>query len=241
MATTAPTTPVFGRTRWRRVGILLLPTFALVAALVVLVAKGALAVNLAVSGQPFILSATSISAPGGFVQYAMPSPIVRDYGAQISNEETAIGVTNLPTGGTATETNAGGSVYEADTVSVLKALDANHPVVISGLHQTVCAPMLPTPFPAFGMLVSLDASQAMADSLLVNAPAMFASSATFKGIQIGADAGAATGQSALSGLLSQAADSVTLTGVKQVATNTLAGSFTLNDLQLNASFVKSCS
>jgi hypothetical protein len=218
-----------GRTRWRRVGILLVPGLMLVGVLVVLVAKGALAVNLAVSGQPYVLSASSITADG-FLQYAAPNAISKDYGLQISAEEAAAGVTNIPTGGTPTQT-AGGQTYEADTVSVLKN------ATISDLHQTICAPVLP--FGMGGMLVSLDASSASSPSMTVDAPALYANAATFSGIQIGADTGVASGGPA-NGLLSRAADSVTLTGVQQVATNTEAASFSLHGLQLNASFVGSC-
>jgi hypothetical protein len=220
-----------GRTRWRRVGILLLPAFALVATLVVLVAKGALAVNVAVSGQPFVLSATTIDATGGFTQYALPNPVGSGYGPQISAEEATVGVTNIPSGGTPT-TTASGQTYEADTVSVLKG------VTIDGLHQTICAPMIPGL--GVGMLVSLDATSATSDAMTVDAPALYADSATFSGIQIGADLGAVSGGTN-NGMFSQAANSVHLAGVNQVATNTEAAAFTLNGLKLNASFVSSCS
>jgi hypothetical protein len=60
--------PGFGRTRWRRFGLLMLLSVGLTAGMVGLVANGALAVGFNVSGQNFKVSADKLVATG-FVQY----------------------------------------------------------------------------------------------------------------------------------------------------------------------------
>jgi len=60
--------PGFGRTRWRRFGLLMLLSIGLTAGMVGLVANGALAVGFNVSGQNFKVSADKLVATG-FVQY----------------------------------------------------------------------------------------------------------------------------------------------------------------------------
>ena len=60
--------PSFGRTRWRRFGLLMLLSGGITAGMVGLVANGALAVGFNVSGQNFKVSADKLVATG-FVQY----------------------------------------------------------------------------------------------------------------------------------------------------------------------------
>ena len=60
--------PGYGRTRWRRFGLLMLLSGGISAGLLVMVANGALAVGFSVSGQQFKVSADKLVATG-FVQY----------------------------------------------------------------------------------------------------------------------------------------------------------------------------
>jgi hypothetical protein len=60
--------PGFGRTRWRRFGLLMLLSGGVSAGMLALVANGALAVGFSVSGQQFKVSADRLDATG-FVQY----------------------------------------------------------------------------------------------------------------------------------------------------------------------------
>lgn len=60
--------PGFGRTRWRRFGLLVLLCGGITTGMVVMVANGALAVGFNVSGQNFKVSADKLVATG-FVQY----------------------------------------------------------------------------------------------------------------------------------------------------------------------------
>ncbi len=218
-----------GRTRWRRVGILFLPAMLVVAVMVVLVAKGAFAVNIAISGIPFKLSATQMTGQG-FVQYAQPDAV--------SNADLLAGSGYAD----AVQKGTDGKTYVADTVTVLQKAQ------ITGLDQTICAPLLsylPDIFPLkkYSLLVRIKAGSGDtavdASTMVVNSPAMTADQAIFSQIQIGADLGAALGTTP-NGNFAQKADAVTLKGLHQVAVNTTASSFTLPDLDLGAHFVTAC-
>ncbi len=207
---------VVGRTRWRRFTILFAPALAAIGLMVYGVLTGVVAISLAWSGIPFKLSASNMSG-SGFVQYA-----------------TVDAVTNpnsmLPAASTQT---VGGKVYDADTVTVLNS------ATISDLHQTVCVPIT-----LGNLLVTIDAGgpgypAASASGLVVNAPLLTASKATFTNINIGQDLGQATG-GANSGLFSQAAESVSIDGLNQVAVATSAGTFVLPGLTLSATFTATC-
>ena len=65
--------PGFGRTRWRRFGLLMLLSGGVSAGMLALVANGALAVGFSVSGQQFKVSADRLEATG-FVQYGNVDP-----------------------------------------------------------------------------------------------------------------------------------------------------------------------
>ena len=62
------TSPGYGRVRWRRFGIILLPAAIVAAVLIGLTAKGAVAASFSVSGQQFIVTATKLTGTG-FEQY----------------------------------------------------------------------------------------------------------------------------------------------------------------------------
>lgn len=62
------TSPGYGRVRWRRFGIILLPAAIVAAVLIGLTAKGAVAASFSVSGQQFVVTATKLTGTG-FEQY----------------------------------------------------------------------------------------------------------------------------------------------------------------------------
>lgn len=233
--------PMFGRTRWRRVGILFVPALALVAVLIVLIAKGALAFNFAISGVPFTLSADSMTGDN-FVQYGFPDQVTQtqpNADALIRGGEHAIGLPLLAAGSAAQ--SGGGHTYVADTVTSL-----DNPR-ITNLNQVICAPVgnIVSDLMGINLRVTIKAGTvsghpAAANHLTVQAPGLVADSATFTGMAIGADAGYALG-GAKNGLFSQAADTVNISGLHQLAVGTEAGTFTLPNLALQASFTTDCS
>ena len=220
---------VLGRTRWRRFALLFTPAVFLVGVLMFMLMTGALAVSFAMSGIPFKLSASTLQGQG-FVQYAQPD--------QVTNFASGLLLPKPPNppGGNATG-QAAGHTYVADTVQEIGSAD------ISNLHQTVCGP-LPGPLAALGnLVVTIDAGNAgtpaHANTLVVNAPSLAATSATFNNIQIGEDRGVALG-GAPDGNFAQTATSVTIQGLNQVAIGTSAGTFTLPNLHLGAGFIGTC-
>ncbi len=58
-----------GRTRWRRFAVIMVPSLAAIAAVVVLTAEGAIAASFSISGQQFEVSADSLTGTG-FQQFA---------------------------------------------------------------------------------------------------------------------------------------------------------------------------
>jgi len=203
---------VIGKTRWRRFTILFAPALAVIGLMVYGVLTGVVAVSFAISGMPFKLSASNMSGDG-FVQYAAVD--------SVTNAGPAI----------PTASKAGNNV--ADAVTVLGSAQ------ISNLHQTVCVG-LPT---GGNLLVTIDAggngNPATASNLVVNAPLMTASDATFTNINIGQDLGTASGGTA-DGLFSQAASHVSINNLNQLAVSTSAGTFTLTGLTLSSTFVATC-
>lgn len=232
---------VHGRTRWRRVWVLLAPALGIVAVMMYLVATGVLALSLAISGMPFRLSATTLSG-SNFIQFAAPTEVTNPgAGLLVGGELATNGIT---TPGSPSQVNTLDSkTYLADTITLLQGAS------IVGLHQTVCAPLAPTflGFSVPDLQVTIDASgTATADHLTVQAPALTATSAVFNNIIIGEDTATALSGygypaiSGTSGLFSQSADSVTISGLTQIAVGTEAGTFTLPGLTLSASFVSAC-
>jgi hypothetical protein len=62
------TSPRYGRVRWRRFGVVMVPAALVAAVLVTLTAKGAVAASFSVSGQQFTVTANSLKGTG-FEQY----------------------------------------------------------------------------------------------------------------------------------------------------------------------------
>ena len=115
----------FGRTRWRRFGILLAPAFTAVAVMMYLVAAGVIAVSFSFSGIPFTLNADNMSG-NGFVQYATVIPTTNTP----TQSRTAALVNELSPGSSIT--GPGPATYDASTVTVL------HDGTIKNLDQTIC-------------------------------------------------------------------------------------------------------
>jgi hypothetical protein len=232
---------IHGKTRWRRAWVLLTPAFGVVALMMYLTASGVLALNLAISGMPFKLSATTLSG-SNFIQFAAPTEVTNPAAGLLVNGELA--TNSITTPGSSSQVNTlNGNTYLADTITLMQGAS------IVGLHQTVCAPLAPA-FLGFSipdLQVTIDASgTATADHLTVQAPALKATSATFTNIVIGQDTAGALSDfgypaiSGTAGLFSQAADSVSISGLTQIAVGTEAGTFTLPGLTISASFVGSC-
>jgi len=230
---------ITGKTRWRRVWIILTPAVGISVLMMYLVATGVLALTLAISGMPFKLSATTLSG-NNFIQFATPTQVTNPNATALVTGELATNGVTTP--GVAGQVNtADNNTYLADTITLLQGAS------IVGLHQTVCAPI---PLPGFSpgdLQVTIDATgTATANSLLVQAPALKATSAVFTNIVIGEDTAQALSSfgypaiSGTAGLFSQAADSVVISGLTQIAVGTEAGTFTLPGLTLSASFVSSC-
>ena len=218
--------PVYGKTRWRRFMIVLGPAFGVVALLMYLVATGVIAVSFAISGIPFKLSASTLSVTG-FVQYATVDPVTNSSSGPL-----------LPAG--SSQTGSDSKLYDAATVTVLATAS------IADLHQTVCAP-IPAPLSLLlsdkNLLVTIDAggggNPATASNLVVDSPLETATDASFTNINIGQDLGNALG-GANNGSFAQAAQSVNITGLNQLAIGTSAGTFDLKGLSLSATFVSAC-
>jgi hypothetical protein len=62
--TTHPGTPALGRVKWRRFAIILLPAAAIAGTLIGLTAEGAIAANISVSGQQFLVTSSQLSGTG---------------------------------------------------------------------------------------------------------------------------------------------------------------------------------
>lgn len=227
--------------------IVAVPAFGALGAMMFAVAAGAFPVNFALSGIPFKLHASQITATQ-FVQYAQPDHVTNPHaGDLIARDEATEGIPRpgVPAG------HVGDQTYVADSITTM------HNPRIYDMRQTVCAPI-----PILGdwlgnLQVTITAgdhgSPVSADNMLVNSPAMKADSATFWNIQIGADAmqalsawdythvfGDNLGPGAMTGNFAQAAQAVQIDNVHQVGTGTTADRFTLPNLAMSAAFVGSC-
>ncbi len=137
--------PVLGRTRWRRVWIVLLPALAIVAILLAFIAKGLIAVSFAISGTPFTVTADNVSSTGvdgngvGFYQFGVanftgsgsPAPVAENIipSARITNlcQSVSVGpVTLRITAGTGTTpVTASHLIIDATSLSAGTAVFSN--------------------------------------------------------------------------------------------------------------------
>lgn len=120
---------VLGRTSWKRLGLVMVPTVIAAGALSVMMANGAIAASFAVSGQQFKLTASSLTG-SGFVQYGtidhhadgsqFPAAVSAFASADITNLCQSV-VTSIPVIGDVTLTiKAGGGAkpVHADNLTI---------------------------------------------------------------------------------------------------------------------------
>jgi hypothetical protein len=197
---------VKGRTRWKRFATVVVPASFIAGAIVFGQATGAIAASFNVSGSRFKVSADRLEGTG-FVQY----------------------------GGLATE-KGGDPRNPADPKNHLVAVSGIASAKLYNLCQSVKIPGLPA-----SMVIRAGRdpkNPATATDLLIDMESL-KGDATFSNIQIGIDAsdlskGGANAKG-LQGGFAQQADSVTITGLQQVAWSTTAGTFSLNGLDLSVS------
>jgi len=194
----------FGKTRWKRFAVVMVPSIAATAAIGVSMAQGALAASFDISGQSFKVSADSLHGDG-FAQY-----------------------------GTVDKTHDGKAVPVA--VSSFKS------ATITGLCQSV-----PVDLSAVGLgtwYMRIDAgtqagNPVTAKNLYIDMTDLQATKATFNGINIGVATGAVSKGNVSSNdktdpnAFAQESDSADLTGVKQTAWATSAGTFALTGMHLS--------
>jgi hypothetical protein len=200
-----------GGTRWRRFTLAFGLSFGTIAALMVLMAMGVLALPITVSGTVFEVKADSLVAHEG------SSPAFIQYGSadQSSGPNfTGVAVTELPNGG------------------VLSNMDQ---VVcgqtgLGGLNASWKY-----------LIVELKADKADATGgLVVDATKLNAGSATFNNIQIGVPAPNGISHPDSVGTFAQTADGVTINSLDQQAVYTQAGTFKLSNLGLSAHLSATC-
>lgn len=196
---------VLGRTSWKRLGLVMLPTVVAAGALTVLMANGAIAASFAVSGQQFKLTASEIKG-SGFVNYGtvlnadqpnakagkIPAAISAFKSATITNLCQSV-VTTLPGLGDVTLTIRAGAGKDAVSATDL----------IIAMQQ-------------------LDAGTATFDHINI-------------GQDAGTLANSASGAIGTPGLFGQQAVGAVLDNVRQVANSTNAGSFELHDMSMGLS------
>ncbi|MEW2545012.1 DUF6230 family protein [Streptomyces sp. NPDC047002] len=202
--------PVRGGTRWKRFAVVMVPSVAATAAIGVALSQGALAASFSVSGQDFKVKADRLDGTG-FTQYAAV-----DYGASENGKK------------------------------------ASHPVAVNGFKSAkitnLCQSVV-TPIPGFGdVTMTLSAGKAAgnpvtATNLYIDLDDLSTTTATFNNINIGQSAGS-TNDGKHAGVapgdrdkvagdsFAQDADSAVLTGVKQTAWATTAGTFNLSGLHM---------
>ncbi|MFF9128013.1 DUF6230 family protein [Streptomyces sp. NPDC014889] len=204
---------VRGGTRWKRFAVVMVPSVAATAAIGVALAQGALAASFSVSGQSFKVTADKLVGKG-FVQYG-----AMDSGYTLEGKDTAHPV----------------------------AVSAFKTATINNLCQSVVTPVGLPGLPKVSLILKAGGGDkpVKADNLYIDVADLQAD-ATFKNIDIGVaakDAGKGPGIKA--GEVeqkktnpygfAQQADSATLTGVKQTAWATTAGTFKLSGLKMSLS------
>ncbi|NYV78084.1 DUF6230 family protein [Streptomyces sp. UH6] len=194
-----------GGTRWKRFAVVMVPSIAATAAIGVGLSQGALAASFSVSGQSFKVTADRLEGDG-FNQYGS-----MDKGVTLDGKET----------------------YHPVAVSAFKSAD------IINMCQSVVTPHVPV----FGnislrLTAGTGDTPVKAENLYIDVESLETTSAEFKNIDIGVAAGQASKGPELSAGangngFAQQADSAVLTGVKQTAWATTAGTFNLSNLNMS--------
>ncbi|MEU5316873.1 DUF6230 family protein [Streptomyces sp. NPDC047461] len=206
---------VRGGTRWKRFAVVMVPSVAATAAIGVALAQGALAASFSVSGQSFKVTADKLVGTG-FSQYG-----ALDTGYTLDGKKTAHPV----------------------AVSAFKSAS------ITGMCQSVVTPNIPI-LGSVSLILKAGGggTPVQAENLYIDVEELEAD-ATFENIDIGVAAKDASKGPGMKGGAEQAnpfgfaqqADKATLTGVKQTAWATTAGTFKLSGLKMSlSSGVKEC-
>ncbi|MDQ1036075.1 hypothetical protein QFZ75_002491 [Streptomyces sp. V3I8] len=200
---------VRGGTRWKRFAVVMVPSVVATAAIGVALAQGALAASFSVSGQSFKVTADRLDGTG-FSQYG-----AIDQGYTLKGDKTAHPV----------------------------AVSAFESATITNMCQSVVTPNIPL---LGSVTLTLNAGgkghdPVEAKQLYIDVEDLEAD-ATFRNIDIGVAAkdaskgpGIAKGDQANPYGFAQQADSAVLTGVKQTAWATTAGTFKLSGLKMSFS------
>jgi hypothetical protein len=184
---------VLGRTSLKRLGIVMVPTLAVAGVLGVMMANGAIAMSLAISGQTAQMTVGELKGDN-FAQY--------------------------------------GSVdHEANGTLVPVAVSSFSTATITGgLCQSVTTDLSKLTFGLLGdYTLTLKASGATAQNLVIDLQTLNATEADFTGMNIGVDAQASGGAAGAFGQTASVAD---LQGIQQVSNATTAGSFDLQNMSL---------
>jgi hypothetical protein len=197
----------YGKTRWKRFAVVMVPTLAVTAAVGISVAQGALAASFSVSGASFKVSADSLNGQG-FVQYGtvdtqegnkyVPVAVSGFQSATINNLCQSV---SLPLGPLGTY-----------VLKITAGQDSAHPVTASKLYID---------------MTDLQASTATFNNINIGV----AEGAVSKGQVSPGDSSNAQFYNPAG--FAQEADSATLTGVQQTAWATSAGTFSLNGMHLS--------
>jgi len=199
---------VRGGTRWKRFAVVMVPSVAATAAIGVALAQGALAASFSVSGQQFKVSADQLEGDG-FSQYG-----AIDSGYTLDGKKTVHPV----------------------AVSAFKS------ATIKGLCQSVVTPNIPV-LGSVSLILHAGGGEkpVEADNLYIDLDDLSAD-ATFTNIDIGVAAGSASkgpgiksGDTANPYGFAQQAEHASLSGVKQTAWATTAGTFKLSGLKMSVS------
>ena len=188
----------YGKVRWRRFALMLAPAVAAAAVLMVLTAQSVLAVSFAISGIPFVVTASELRGLG-FEQFG-----VLDHSI----------VPQLPG-------NTNQIVLTANAIRSAELSNLCQSVQLGGLSLRITA--------------GNGGSPVTATDLVVDADRLSGSVASFTHITIGQDASTLTqvpGVRGPPGDFSLAAQSITISHLRQHAYATTAGTFTLPGFSL---------
>ena len=198
----------FGKTRWRRFAVVMVPTLAVTAAVGISVAQGALAASFSVSGTDFKVSADSLNGQN-FVQYGTVD-------VQKNGTMVPVAVSGF---GSATITNLCQSVavdlsalnLGTYVLKIQAGTQANAPVQAKDLYID---------------MTDLQAQTATFNNINIGV----AEGGVTKGT---VSSGDSSSKFYNPGGFAQEADSATLTGVQQTAWATSAGTFSLSNMHLS--------
>jgi hypothetical protein len=196
----------YGKTRWKRFAVVMVPTLAVTAAVGVSVAQGALAASFSVSGSQFKVSADSLTGHN-FVQYGTVD-------TQEGNKVIPVAVSGFKT---ATINNLCQSVsvplgpLGTYTLKITAGTDPNNPVTASNLYID---------------MTDLQAKTAVFDNINIGV----AEGAVSEGTVSPGDKSSPYYNPAG---FAQEATKATLTGVQQTAWATSAGTFSLSNMHLS--------